>query len=87
MLAQTMKDAKPTNVRLGNPSCNRTPCGTIAHAHHLKMPELDSWEGGTRVCDHLPTLHVLQHRKLVPLLRWSLHGSIHMVTGGTREKN
>ena len=32
----------------------------IAHAHHLKMPELDSWEEGTRVCDHLPTLHVLQ---------------------------
>ena len=27
-----------TNVRLGNPSCDHTPCGTIAHAHHLKMP-------------------------------------------------
>ena len=38
MLAQAMKNAKPTNVRLGNPSCDQTPCGTIAHAHHLKMP-------------------------------------------------
>ena len=38
MLAQAMKNAKPTNVRLGNPSCDHTPCGTIAHAHHLKMP-------------------------------------------------
>ena len=27
-----------TAVRLGNPSCDHTPCGTIAHAHHLKMP-------------------------------------------------
>ena len=39
------------------------------------------------VCDHLPTLHVLQHRKLVSLLRWSLHCSIHTVTGGTCENN
>ena len=38
MLSQAMKDAKPTNVQLGNPSCNHAPCGTIAHAHHLKMP-------------------------------------------------
>ena len=38
MLAQAMKNAKPTNVRLGNPSSDHTPCGTIAHAHHLKMP-------------------------------------------------
>ena len=57
MLAQAMKDAKPTNVRLGNPSCDHTSCGAIAHARHLKMPELNSWEGGTRMCDHLPTLH------------------------------
>ena len=26
MLAQAMKNAKPTNVRLGNPSCDYTPC-------------------------------------------------------------
>ena len=84
---QAMKDAKPTNVRLANPSCDHTPCGTIAHAHHLKMPELGSWEGGTRVCDHLPTLHVLRHRKSVALLRWSLHCTIHTVTGGTCENN
>ena len=32
-----MKNAKPTNVRLGNPSWDQTPCGTIAHAHHLKI--------------------------------------------------
>ena len=38
MLAQAMKNAKPTNVRLGNPSCDHTPCGTIAYAHHLKRP-------------------------------------------------
>ena len=25
MLAQAMKDAKPTTVRLGNPSCDHTP--------------------------------------------------------------
>ena len=59
----------------------------IIHHADLKMPELDSWEGGTKVCDHLPTLHVPQHRKLVPLLRWSLHCTIHTVTGGTCENN
>jgi len=49
--------------------------------------ELDFLKGSTGVCDHLPTLHVLQHRKLVPLLRWSLHCTIHTVTGGTCENN
>ena len=39
------------------------------------------------MCDHLPSLHVLQHRKLVPLLRWSLHCGIHTLTGGTCENN
>ena len=38
MFSQAMKHDKPTNVRLINPSCDHTPCGTTAHAHHLKMP-------------------------------------------------
>ena len=39
------------------------------------------------MCDHLPTLHVLQHRKRIPLLRWSLHCGIHTLTGVTCENN
>ena len=38
MFSQAMKHEKPTNVRLGNPSWDDTPCGTIAHVRHLKMP-------------------------------------------------
>ena len=78
MLAQAMKDAKPTNVRLGNPSCDHTSYGTIAHAHHLKMLGLDSWEGGTRVCDHLPTLHVLN------TANWSLFSDGSFIVPSTR---
>ena len=32
MFLQAMRHEKPTNVRLGNPSCYHT------HPHHLKMP-------------------------------------------------
>ena len=49
--------------------------------------ELNFLKGGTGVCDQQPSLHVLQHRKLVPLLRWSLHCGIHMLTGGTCKNN
>jgi hypothetical protein len=38
MFSQAMKHEKTTNVWLGNPSCDHTPCGTTANAHHLKMP-------------------------------------------------
>ena len=38
MFLRAIRHEKPTNVALGNPSCDYTPCGTIAHTHHLKMP-------------------------------------------------
>ena len=31
MFLQAMRHEKPANVRLGNPSCDPTPCGTTAH--------------------------------------------------------
>ena len=39
------------------------------------------------MCDQQPSLHVLQHRKLVPLLRWTLHCGIHTLTGGMCKNN
>ena len=38
MFLQAMSHEKPTNTQLGNPFYDHTPCGTTAHAHHLKMP-------------------------------------------------
>ena len=46
MFSQAMRHYKPTNVRLGNPSCDHTPCGTTAHAHHLEDAFEDAFARG-----------------------------------------
>ena len=39
------------------------------------------------MCDRLPTLHLLRHRKQLPALQWFLHCGIYTLTGRTCENN
>ena len=63
MFSQAVKHEKPTNVRLGNRSCDDTWLGGRRRGPD---EELEFLKGGTGVCDHLTTLHVLPHRKQSP---------------------
>ena len=60
MVLQAMRHEKPKNIQLGNPSCNHTPCGTTAHAHHLKTPLPEVCElGQLQVLGNEIALHVV----------------------------